>query len=174
MNVLLKTLGILIISTLLSNCSNANAARTQSVCPKNTPERPVSFMLVVLDKEEEGLPIDIVIPPSNGEVIDFEQSKEVFTSILHKEHDVHQKDLACWQAVVKTTQNASGYKPTKQKIAVLWRPAQKIKFSRAVIETIPLQSPVDVGYKYTIATQASDPKNGKTYLDPRIVVRIRH
>ena len=163
-----------IISVMISSCATTDDGNNEiKRCPKNTPETPVNFILVVLDKEERGLPIGVVIPPSNSDFVDFKHSKRPFTSILKNDHPAHQTELVCWQAVVKESKNGSGYKPTKQKIAVLWSPFQKITFKRIVQQVIPEKGPVDIVYKYTIASEASNPKKGNTYLDPRMVVRIK-
>lgn len=156
---------------VLASCANAQLAGNKT-CPKNTPDNPVSFLYVVLDNKD--LPINVIKPISSEiELFDFRNSKHKLVSVLHKDHDIKQETVACWQAVVADSDYASGYKIVNKKIAILWRPFQKITFSTIVTEPVPKKSPVDIAYKYTIATEASNPLKWKTYLDPRIVTRIR-
>lgn len=174
MKTLLNYICLLMIPISLVSCASTTPNRTEStLCPKNTQRQPVSFMLVVLDKVKNGLPIDVVVPNAEIDFIDFKDNKVKYLSIVKKGHEVRQNEIACWRAVVKDPNSATGYKPTKQKIALLWRPNQKIKFSYAIKEKIPLNNPIDIAYKYTVATKASKPSKGETYLDPRMVVRIR-
>lgn len=174
MKTLLNYICILMLPISLVSCASTTPNRIESkLCPKNTQRQPISFMLVVLDKEKNGLPIDVVIPTTEVDFIDFKNPKVKYTSIIKKGHEVRQNEIACWRAVVKDPNSAIGYKPTKQQIALLWRPAQKIKFGYTVKERIPLNNPIDIAYKYTVATKASKPSKGETYLDPRMVVRIR-
>lgn len=171
MKSILSKVWILLIPVLLANCANAQRTAIKT-CPNNTPDNPVSFLYVVLDNN--GLPIDVIKPISTEiEVFDFNNSKHKLVSVLHKEHEIKQATIGCWQAVAANSKNASGYQIINKKIAILWRPFQKITFRAIVEEPVPKNSPIDIAYKYTIATEASDPSKGQTYLDPRIVTRIR-
>ena len=141
-------------------------ARADS-CPNSTPDKPMNFIYVVLDKEINGLPIDVVVSPQLPVSGRIKNTKHVTT----KTRDVKQKETICWRAVVKVSENPVEYKFTKQKIAVLWNPEKNIQFKYTVKEVVPENSPVGIVYKYTIATEASDPKYISTYLDPRIVIK---
>jgi len=141
-------------------------ARADS-CPNSTPDKPMNFIYVVLDKEIKGLPIDVVVSPQLPILERIKNTKQVKT----KARDVKQKETICWRAVVKISENPMEYKFTKQKIAVLWNPAKNIQFKYIVKEAVPEDSPLGIVYKYTIATEASDPKYINTYLDPRIVIK---
>ncbi len=172
MKVILKRVWVILIPLLLANCANAQRTAEIQTCPKNTQDDPVSFLYAVLDKR--GLPIDVVKPQSNKIVsVDFKNSKHNLVSVLLKDHEIRQETVGCWQAVVADDNSANGYRIINKKIAILWSPFQKITFRTIVTGKIPKNSPVDIAYKYTIATEASNPSKPQTYLDPRIVTRIR-
>lgn len=171
MKTILKRIWIILIPLLLANCANAQRADIQT-CPKNTTDSPVSFLYAVLDTK--GLPIDVVKPKNNQIVsVDFKNSKHDLVSVLLKDHNIKQGTLACWRAVEVDEKSANGYRIINKKIAILWSPFKEITFSTIVKGKIPKNSPVDIAYKYTIATEASNPSKPKTYLDPRIITRIR-
>jgi len=136
-------------------------------CPNNTQDKPVNFIYVVLDKDSNGLPINVAVSPHipiSGRIKNIKRIKL-------DDHDVKQKETICWRAIVKISENPEVFKFTHQKIAVLWQPEKNIQFKYIVKEVVPENSPVGIVYKYTIATEKSDPKNSKTYLDPRIVIK---
>jgi len=143
-----------------------SAAVRADSCPNSTPNKPMNFIYVVLDKEIKGLPISVVISPQIPVLGKIKNAKHIKIT----NHGVRQKETICWRAVVKISANPLEYKFTKQKIAVLWNPAKKIQFQYIVKELVPDNSPVGIIYKYTIATEASDPRYSNTYLDPRIVI----
>jgi hypothetical protein len=174
MNQLYKKIWIMIIPLILANCANADPSRSMSKnCSTNTPKQPVSFMFVVLDKNKNGLPINVITPAEPVNFVNFKNSKQKFNPKTLVGHETRQREKVCWRAVVKDLSSPSGYKLTDQEIALLWSPNQKIEFKKVIEMTIPNNNPVDIAYKYTIATKASNPKKGNTYLDPRMVVRIR-
>ena len=145
-------------------------------CPRNTPNNPTTFIFVVLDKAENWRPVDIVIPQQNLTYVDFKKNNKPFTSILMKDHEVRQRNRICWQAVVKDRNNSSGYSKVKQELTVFWSPSQNViprKGNYAEVEKVPDNSPVTLEYKYGIATRTSTPKDPKSYLDPRIVIKKR-
>lgn len=172
MKAILIRLWVILIPLLLANCANAQRTAEIKTCPKNTKDNPVSFLYAVLDKR--GLPIDVLKPQNNKIVsVNFENSKHNLVSVLYKDHDIRQETMGCWQAVVADNKSANGYRITNKKIAILWSPFEEIDFRTTVKGKIPKNSPVDIAYKYTIATEASNPSKPETYLDPRIVTRIR-
>ena len=158
-----------LVLLLLIVCSGFTSITMAASCPKNTHDTPVNFIYVVLDNESKGLPVGIVISPN----IPISGKVNKTKNIKFSDHKVKQKDTICWQAVVQVKGKSEEYKLTKQKIAVLWQPGKKINFSFIVKEKVPENSPVGIIYKYTIATEASDPSDSKTYLDPRILITKR-
>ena len=172
MKVLLKRVWIILMPLLLANCANAQRTAEIQSCPKNTKDNPVSFLYAVLDKRD--LPIDVVKPQNSKIVsVDFQNSKHNLVSVLLKDHEIRQETVGCWQAVVADDKSANGYRIINKKIAILWSPFEKVTLKTIVQGKIPKNSPVDIAYKYTIATEASNPSKPKTYLDPRIITRIR-
>ncbi len=156
----------IILITITYTAFVSVSARADS-CPKSMPHKPMNFIYVVLDKEINGLPISVVVSPQLPISGKIKNTKHV----KNTDRDVKQKETICWRAVVQGEGSSTEYKFTKQKIAVLWNPAKKIQFKYIVQEHVPESSPVGIIYKYTIATEASDPKSSSTYLDPRIVIK---
>ncbi|PCH96317.1 MAG: hypothetical protein COB83_06135 [Gammaproteobacteria bacterium] len=172
--------GIIFLSFLLVNFMSIKVDATTIArgdvlkkCPKNTEKNPVSLIFVVLDKNKGGLPIDAIVLPPYVKFGDMNKSKHNFTSLLKQDHEVEQETKICFRAIVKSSKTPSGYIFTEQKIALLWQPSREIYFSYIVTEDVPKNSPVGLFYKFTVATEASDPRCASTYLDPRIVIKKR-
>lgn len=177
MKIFLTKALLLFISILLTACVSSKPSSEIVSCPKNTKSKPVTFIVIALDKK--GLPYKALVPIRPLKKLDLSDAKLELTTIaersknqLLRDHKVKRKTQICFVSAEVTTRNKSGYKFSPKKIAVLWRPEQKIKFkSNIVIENVPKNSPLDIAYKFTLASANSNPENGKTYLDPRIVIR---
>ena len=159
-------------------------------CEKHIKHKNVAYIVVKLDAK--GYPVDALVPilKPGAEIkkLDLSTPKlklrsivgsqdcnsEKRNQIISEGHNIHRDTEICFVSAEASAINRSGYKFSAKKIAVLWRPGQETKLKEnLVVEEVSAHSPVNIAYKFTIASDKSDPTKCETYLDPRIVIRKR-
>lgn len=191
MKIVIKKVLLLFISASMAACTTtASMQKSDNAekpcrrvngicpCPTNTKKHPTSFIIVVLN--EKNRPTAALTPTSKVTRLDLNDPNLVLEFIAvnnkatKKEHGAHRNSKICFVSAKESSENSSGYQFSSEKIAVLWRPKERIVFNDNIaLEQILSNSPIGIKYKFSIATEASDPEKAVTYLDPRIIIKRR-